>query len=137
VPMIEPDSADPAALACALSFVAEQARIHIGSVMVAALLKSTRRAALGEHPVLQHFTVAQEGRVDGSPAALTNRESVGAMAAWTSAFLNASKSVLESAHTVPVRQVTYMLEEELDRCHFYEWLDRLGTLPTTEEEPPR
>ena len=122
--------ADSPALACALSFVAEQVRLHIGNVMVAALLRSTRRAELLRHPALRHFTVAPDGSIapeaEAPPGAAAGSEAVGAVAAWTTAFLRASGGIVEKADAVPVRQATHLLEDELERCHFYSWLEKLA-----------
>ena len=125
---------DPPALACALSFVAEQVRLQIGNVMVAALLRSTLRTEIARHPVLRHFTVAQDGNItplpDAPSSAISSGAAVGAVAAWTTAFLQASGGIVEKADAVPVRDATRLLEEELERCHFYSWLERLAPAKT-------
>jgi hypothetical protein len=118
-------SVDPSLLAWAVSFVADQVRRPLGSVMVAALLRRTHRATAASHPALRRFRVAEEGRVAPDPAqpASSDVELVSAAAAWTAGFLGAAGEIVEKARGVPVRKVTRMLESELERCGYYAALD--------------
>jgi CheY-like chemotaxis protein len=116
---------DPSLLAWAVSFVADQVRRPLGSVMVAALLRRTHRATAAAHPALRRFRVAEEGRVapDLAQPASSDVEIVSAAAAWTADFLAAAGEIVEKARGVPVRKVTRMLESELERCGYYAALD--------------
>ena len=116
-------------LAWALSFVAEQARHHLGAVMTVALLRQTYRAAAKDQPVLRAFRVSEDGRVapdrDGAPrlpAAV-----VPAVAGWTAAFLRAAAEIVAKVGNVRVRAVTHMLEGELEKCGFYTALERASS----------
>ena len=116
-------------LAWALSFVAEQARHHLGAVMTVALLRQTHRAAAKEQPVLRAFRVSEDGRVapDRDGAARLPAGVVPAVAGWTAAFLRAAAEIVAKVGNVRVRAVTHMLEGELEKCGFYTALERASS----------
>jgi len=117
---------EPSVLAFAVSFVADQVRVHLGGVMVATLLRRTHRATASRYPVLRTFRVAEEGRVAAETSAdplPRAADLVGASAAWTADFLAAAGEIVEKARSVSVRRVTRMLESELQSCGFYAALD--------------
>jgi CheY-like chemotaxis protein len=113
-------------LAWAMSFVAEQARHHLGAVMTVALLRKTHRATHKERPVLRSFRVSEDGRVapdrEGPPR--LPADAVPAVAAWTAAFLRAAAEIVAKVGNVRVRAVTHMLEGDLDKCGFYAALEK-------------
>jgi CheY-like chemotaxis protein len=116
-------------LAWALSFVAEQARHHLGAVMTVALLRQTHRAAAKDQPMLRSFRVSEDGRVvpDREGAARLPAGVVPAVAGWTAAFLRAAAEIVAKVGNVRVRAVTHMLEGELDKCGFYAALERASS----------
>jgi CheY-like chemotaxis protein len=116
-------------LAWALSFVAEQARHHLGAVMTVALLRQTHRTAVRDQPVLRSFRVSEDGRVtpDREGAARLPAGVVPAVAAWTAAFLRAAAEIVAKVGNVRVRAVTHMLEGELEKCGFYAALEKASS----------
>jgi hypothetical protein len=113
---------DAALLAWACSFVAEQVRNLLGSVMTVTLLRRTHRRLLKERDVLRVFRIAEDGRVVAEgpglgPAAVT------AVAAWIVSFLAESAQIAEKAAAIRVRQVTRLMESDLDAIGFYAALD--------------
>jgi CheY-like chemotaxis protein len=111
---------DASLLAWALSFVAEQARDHLGAVMEGALLRRSLRETAARYPMLRAFRVAEDGRVIvGDPAAAARQEAVPAMAAWTTAFLEAASAMVNRIGSLRVRGVTRMMEGDLERCGYY------------------
>jgi CheY-like chemotaxis protein len=125
VPVSADAAVDPSLLAWAVSFVADQVRVLLGGVMVAALLRRTHREAGTRWPALKAFRVSEEGRaIVTEPAPGPAGAGLPAAAAgWTSSFLRAAGEIAEKARGVSVRRVTRMLESELDRCGFYAALD--------------
>jgi CheY-like chemotaxis protein len=120
---------DASLLAWAVSFVAEQARHHLGAVMTVALLRQTHRAAARDRPVLRSFRVSEDGRVapdrEGPPR--LPADVVPAVAAWTAGFLRAAAEIVAKVGNVRVRAVTHMLEGELDKCGYYTALERASS----------
>ncbi|MBI3932704.1 MAG: response regulator transcription factor [Acidobacteria bacterium] len=112
---------DGSILAWAASFVAEQARDALGSVMTVALLRRTHRRLAREHESLRSFRVSEDGRVlldaPGGPAVA--RHAVAAVAAWTAAFVAEASSIVERIGALKVRQATRMMEADLDQMGFY------------------
>jgi CheY-like chemotaxis protein len=119
-------SVDASLLAWAVSFVAEQARHHLGAVMTVALLRKTHRASSKDHPALRTFRVSEDGRVapDREAAPQMPAQGVAAVAGWTAAFLRAASEIVAKVGNVRVRAVTHMLEGELERCGFYAALEK-------------
>jgi CheY-like chemotaxis protein len=117
---------DASLLAWAVSFVAEQARHHLGAVMTVALLRKSHRAALKERPVLRAFRVSEDGRVspDRDAEPQLSADAVPAVAAWTTAFLRSAAEIVAKVGNVRVRAVTHMLEGELEKCGFYAALEK-------------
>jgi CheY-like chemotaxis protein len=114
---------DASLLAWALSFVAEQARDHLGAVMMGAVLRRSLRETAPAHAVLRAFRVSEDGRVTvADPAAASGPEAVAAVAAWTRSFLEAAAALVDRIGSLRVRSVTRMMETELDRCRFYDAL---------------
>jgi CheY-like chemotaxis protein len=116
-------------LAWAVSFVAEQARHHLGAVMTVALLRQTYRAGLKDRPVLRALRVGEDGRVapESDGKSLLPTEAVAAVAAWTAAFLREAAEIVAKVGNVRVRAVTHMLEGELEKCGFYAALERASS----------
>jgi CheY-like chemotaxis protein len=117
---------DASLLAWAVSFVAEQARHHLGAVMTVALLRKTHRAGSKDRPLLRSFRVSEDGRVSPdkeSPSALP-ADAVAAVAGWIADFLRAAAEIVAKVGNVRVRAVTHMLEGELEKCGFYAALDK-------------
>jgi CheY-like chemotaxis protein len=123
------DGVEASLLAWAVSFVAEQARHHLGAVMTVALLRQTHRAAARDRPLLRSFRVSEDGRVapDREGPARLPADVVPAVAAWTAAFLRAAAEIVAKVGNVRVRAVTHMLEGELDKCGFYAALERASS----------
>ena len=120
---------DASLLAWAMSFVAEQARHHLGAVMTVALLRKTHRAQAKDRPVLRSFRVGEDGRiaVDREAPARLRQEAVPAVAGWAAAFLRSAAEIVAKVGNVRVRAVTHMLEGELERCGFYAALERASS----------
>jgi CheY-like chemotaxis protein len=119
------DVVDASLLAWAASFVAEQARHHLGAVMTVALLRRTHRAVQKDRPVLRAFKVGEDGRVAPAPdAPPLGPDGVRAVAQWLSSFLRASSEIVAKVANLRVRAVTHLLEGELERCGFYRELDK-------------
>jgi CheY-like chemotaxis protein len=119
------EAVDASLLAWAVSFVAEQARHHLGAVMTVALLRRTHRAVLKDRPLLRAFKVGEDGRVAPAPEAPPlAADGVRAVAQWLSAFLRASSEIVAKVANLRVRAVTHLLEGELERCGFYRELDK-------------
>jgi CheY-like chemotaxis protein len=119
------DAVDASLLAWAVSFVAEQARHHLGAVMTVALLRRTHRAAQKENAALRAFRVGEDGRVaPAADAPPLTAEGVRAVAAWLSAFLRASSEIVAKVANLRVRAVTHLLEGELERCGFYREVEK-------------
>lgn len=111
---------DGALLGWALSFVAEQARELLGSVMTVALLRRTHAQAQREHETLRAFRISSDGRVSlPAQRAALPAAAVAAVAAWTSAFLAEAGALVEKAGRLKVRQATRLMEAELERLGFY------------------
>jgi CheY-like chemotaxis protein len=119
------DAVDASLLAWAVSFVAEQARHHLGAVMTVALLRRTHRAVHKERAVLRSFKVGEDGRVAPAPdAPPVTAEGVRAVALWLSAFLQAASEIVAKVANLRVRAVTHLLEGDLERCGFYRELEK-------------
>jgi hypothetical protein len=119
------DAVDASLLAWAVSFVAEQARHHLGAVMTVALLRRTHRAVQKDRPALRAFKVGEDGRVAPAPdAPALGADGVRAVAQWLSSFLRASSEIVAKVANLRVRAVTHLLEGELERCGFYRELEK-------------
>lgn len=116
--------ADPSLLAWTASFVGEQVRDHLGSVMTVALLRRTHRTRLRDWEVLRGFRVGEDGRVVPEGGAFSpTPEAVPAIAAWTALFLKEAAQLVGKVAGIRVRQVTRMMEGELERCGFFAAFD--------------
>lgn len=115
-------SVDASLLAWACSFVAEQVRNRLGSVMTVALLRRTHRRLLKQNELLRAFRIAEDGRVVAEGGGLAPA-AVACVAAWVAAFLAESAQIAEKAAAIRVRQVTRMMESELEAVGFYAALD--------------
>jgi hypothetical protein len=112
---------EAAVLAWALSFLSEQAESRLGTATTVALLRRTHRDLLPKQPPLQHFHVAENGRVvsDLPASAELLPESVDSIAAWGASFLALAGTKAEDLLRLPVRQVTKMIEGPLQKAGFY------------------
>ena len=119
---------DGGLLAWAVSFLGEQARDVLGTIMTAILLRRTQRSLVLTHEALRHFRVGNDGRVliDRDRAALP-RSAIAAVAAWVTAFIEEAAILSDKANRVRVRQATRMMEADLERMGFYQALGPLGT----------
>jgi CheY-like chemotaxis protein len=108
-------------LAWALSFISEQAQSRLGLATTVALLRRTQRDLRPRHPPLQHFHVAENGRVvsDLPPRSELLPEAVASMAGWAKTFLGLAGTKAEGLARLPIRHVTKMIEEPLQRAGFY------------------
>jgi len=117
---------EPSLLAWAISFVAEQVRDHLGAVMTVALLRASHRRLAPGRPALRSFRVAEDGRVvPGAPEGSVPPAAVEAVAAWTAAFLSSAGEIVDRAGGISLRQVTRMMEAELERVGFYAAFDAI------------
>ena len=115
---------DPALLAWALSFVAEQVRDHVGAVMTLALLRASFRRVRTRRPAVRSFRVVEDGRIVPAAAeALVPPAAVEAVAAWTADFLTSAGEVVDKAGAIRLRQATRMMESELEKIGFYAAFD--------------
>jgi hypothetical protein len=120
-------SVDGALLAWAVSFVAEQARDMLGSVMTTTLLRRTYTRLVRERDVLKAFRIAADGRVSVDAArALLPEAAVAAAAAWVTALLAESGAMIARAGKIKVRQATRMMEADLEKVGFYQALGEAG-----------
>lgn len=116
----EPAYVDGALLAWAASFIAEQVRDLLGTVMTTTLLRRTRSRVGRQRPLLEGFAVASDGRVSVAPeAASLQPAAVAAVAAWMSECLSEATEIAEGASRIRVRQATHLMESELDGVGFY------------------
>ena len=116
---------DVSLLAWALSSVVEEVRHHLGSVMTVVTLRRIHHRQSRERPTLNVFRVLDDGRVavaasdaegaGGAPASVVND-----VAGWLAAFLDVAESVGGTAQALPLRQVTKMMESELEAIDFYD-----------------
>jgi CheY-like chemotaxis protein len=108
-------------LAWALSFISEQAESRLGMATTVALLRRTQRELQPRHPPLQHFHVAENGRVVSDLPARSELlpEAVASMAAWAKTFLGLAGTKSEGLAGLPIRHVTKMIEEPLQKAGFY------------------
>ena len=119
---------DASLLAWAVSFVAEQARAHLGSVIAVALLRRTHKRLIRERELLRFFKVGEDGRVVPYLADRSRvpQEAVDAVAAWTLAFLEEAGGMVDNASGIRIRQVTRMMGDDLASIGFYAALERLS-----------
>jgi CheY-like chemotaxis protein len=108
-------------LAWALSFISEQAQSRLGMATTVALLRRTQRDLQPRHPPLQHFHVAENGRVVSDLPARSELlpEAVASMAGWAKTFLALAGTKAEDLARLPIRHVTKMIEEPLQKAGFY------------------
>lgn len=120
-PVTPASRVDASLLAWAVSFIGEQVREHLGSVMTVALLRRTHRASAREREVLRAFRVGEDGRVVPEPAGGSSPppQAVSAVASWVASFLKEATEIVGKVASIPVRQVTRMMEGELEKCGFY------------------
>jgi hypothetical protein len=104
--------------------VAEQVRNLLGSVMTVTLLRRTHRRLLKEREVLRVFRIAEDGRVVAEGPGL-GPSAVKAVAAWIVSFLAESAQIAEKAAAIRVRQVTRLMESDLDAIGFYAAVDEV------------
>lgn len=116
---------DASLLAWAVSFVGEQARLFLGSVMTVALLRRAYRNVARECLVLSAFRILEDGRVvaEAAVAGRVPRAAVDAAAAWIVLFLSDAAGIVEKVGTIRVRQVTRMMEADLEQIGFYAALE--------------
>jgi CheY-like chemotaxis protein len=112
---------EAAVLAWAVSFLAEQVESRFGTATTVALLRRTQRDLQTNHAPLQHFHVAENGRVisDLPAAAELLPASVDSIATWAASFLALAGTMAEELLRLPVRQVTKMIEGPLQKAGFY------------------
>jgi hypothetical protein len=93
-----------------------------------ALLRRTQRDLLPRHPPLQHFHVAENGRVvsDLPPRSELLPQAVASMAAWAKSFLGIAGKKAEAMGRLPIRHVTKMIEEPLQKAGFYESFEEVA-----------
>ena len=117
-----PSGVEASLLAWALSFISEQAESHLGTATTVALLRRTQRDLRPRHPPLQHFHVAENGRVVSDLPARCELlpEAVASMAAWARSFLGLAGTKAEALARLPIRQVTKMIEDPLQKAGFFE-----------------
>ncbi|HLA76466.1 MAG TPA: response regulator transcription factor [Vicinamibacteria bacterium] len=115
-----PATTDGALLAWAVSFIAEQTRDLLGSVMTTALLRRTWTRLARKHESLRSLRVVADGRVlvNHEQAALPG-PAVPAVAEWVASFLTEAGALAEKAGKVRIRQATRMMEADLERIGFY------------------
>lgn len=125
-PGVPEPGVDASLLAWAASFIAEQARDSLGSVMTVALLRRTHRRMVRERESLRAFRIAEDGRVtaDAAAGASVPRDAVGAVAAWAAAFLSEAAGLVEKVGAIRIRQATRMMEGDLEAIGFYEALEK-------------
>jgi CheY-like chemotaxis protein len=118
---------DGALLAWAVSFVVEQARDLLGSVMTVAVLRRTHKRLQRDREPLRAFKVGADGRVsvERGREALAG-SAVVAAAAWVEAFLAEATTLVERAGRIRVRQATRMMEADLEKIGFYAALGAAG-----------
>ncbi len=121
-PPTGPSGVEASLLAWALSFISEQAQSHLGTATTVALLRRTHRDLRPRHPPLQHFHVAENGRVVSDLPARCELlpEAVASMAAWAKSFLSLAGTKAEGLARLPIRHVTKMIEEPLQKAGFFE-----------------
>ncbi len=117
-----PTGVEASLLAWALSFISEQAQSRLGMATTVALLRRTQRDLRPRHPPLQHFHVAENGRVVSDLPARCELlpDAVASMAAWAEGFLVLAGTKAEELAKLPVRHVTKMIEEPLQKSGFYD-----------------
>jgi CheY-like chemotaxis protein len=122
---------DASLLAWAISFVAEQARTHLGSVIAVALLRRTHKRLTPERELLRFFKVSEDGRVAPYLADRSRvpQEAVEAVAAWTLAFLEEAGGMVDKTSGIRIRQVTRMMGDDLAAVGFYSALETLSGQP--------
>jgi len=132
-PLPSAGDVEPSLLAWAISFVAEQVRDHLGAVMTVALLRASHRRLAPGRQALRSFRVAEDGRVvPAAPESSVPLAAVEAVAAWTADFLSAAGEIVDRAGGIRLRQVTRMMEAELEKIGFYAAFDAIvaaGTPP--------
>jgi CheY-like chemotaxis protein len=132
---------EAAVLAWAVSFLAEQAESRLGTATTVALLRRTQRDLQPKHPPLQHFKVAENGRVvsDLPASAELLAEAVDSIAAWAASFLALAGTKAADLLRLPVRQVTKMIEGPLQKAGFYAAFESAAgprSEPTESRRPP-
>ncbi len=116
-----PPGVEASLLAWALSFISEQAQSQLGMATTVALLRRTQRDLQPRHPPLQHFHVAENGRVVSDLPARSELlpAAVASMAGWAKTFLGVAGTKAEGLAGLPIRNVTKMIEDPLQRAGFY------------------
>jgi CheY-like chemotaxis protein len=115
---------DASLLAWTASFIGEQVREHLGSVMTVALLRRTHRATARQWDVLRSFRVGEDGRVAPESAGVSpSADAVSAVAAWSALFLKEAAGIVARVAGIRIRHVTRMMEADLDKCGFYAAFD--------------
>jgi len=115
--------ADASLLAWTVSFIGEQVREHLGSVMTVALLRRTHKAGARTWDVLRSFRVGEDGRVAPEPGIAPSPDAVPAVAAWSARFLKEAAGLVTRVAGIRIRHVTRMMESDLERCGFYAAFD--------------
>ena len=107
-------------LAWTVSFIGEQVRGQLGSVMTVALLRRTHRATARAWEDLLSFRVGEDGRVAPESAIVPpSADVVSAVAAWCALFLKEAAGIVAKVAGIRIRHVTRMMEADLERCGFY------------------
>lgn len=113
---------DGSVLAWAISFIAEQARESLGSVMTVTLLRRTHKAISRTNEHLRSFRISEDGRVVAAEPQLP-RGAVEAAATWCASFLAEAATLVQKIGGLRVRQSTRMMEADLEKIGFYEAFD--------------
>ena len=114
---------DASLLAWTASFIGEQVREHLGSVMTVALLRRTHKASARTWDVLRSFRVGEDGRVALESGVAPSPDAVPAVAAWSALFLKEATGIVARVAGIRIRHVTRMMESDLERCGFYAAFD--------------
>jgi hypothetical protein len=119
------DGVDGSLLGWAIHFLVESTWTHLGTGMATDLLARSHAGILVQRPALCYFTVESDARVniDLSLGARLPRESVVAVAAWMTTFLEAAQRVAPDMEKVPIRESTRLMADALAQVGFYEACD--------------
>jgi hypothetical protein len=116
------DGVNGSLLAWAIHFLVERTWPHLGTRTARDLLTRTHAGILPLRPALSFFKIEENAQVNVDLSLGTNlpRESVGAVAAWMMAFLDAAQRVEPEMGEVDVRRSTRLMGDALQQAGFYE-----------------
>jgi len=122
------DGVNGSLLAWAIHFLVERTWKHLGTLTARDLLTRTHAGILPMRPALAFFKVEENAQVnvDLSLGTTLPRESVGAVAAWMMAFLDAAQRVEPEVGDVDVRRSTRLMGDALQQVGFYEECEGLA-----------